>query len=817
MVTKTQEDAPLKKSSLPDIARANKGLSLLKLWKSTPVYYKNKARDDNVVIKSLKRKKTKGGLPAITATAVSMATKAPRRVHKCSVIGYDKENPTLSTQKKVLCSCDCFAGKTKVLTDKGWQTIYELAEPFQFGHFPISYNVNGKLVKGSAPFYKGKEPVWRVSLMSGFEPIVATKNQKFLVKTEDGRKVWRKLSNLNVGDKLIANSFQKEYDVDKESNEYKQAMFLGILLGDGHFPDLQLYGHKQELIDMLVDMDLVREVEDYSSRSRSGSRIHFSHRAIEILHRYKYKEKVFINFGNVNQFMGYLSGLINTDGTSYKGGNILIRGGEYLKEFYEYLVALGVSESRLYVERKAGVATNLGVSTKDLYALSIRPKGWAKIANYITLTSYHERRVNQTNGRPKRDREPWVAVTDIVYAGCQHVYDITVPEGNRFTANGVIVHNCESYTFTWEYANWTWGASKIIYSNGEPAVVKNPGNRPGLCIAKDSLVTTRTGEVKIQDIRAGDEVLTLKGYRKVLAAAKTGDRQVVEVQTRSGHAVLTTEEHPFLAFDSKFRWKKAIELEAGDIVFQKKAGNTSKSYSMDPEGVLVGLLIAEADRVDPASTEPKARQIFEQLFYEVLGGGTLARDNSEAQQELSEVRLPLEYLTRLADFRKSLIYGLWLRNGHIAQDLSYASYSTPSKLLARDVQSLLRSCGIYATIWKDDKVYHVRVPNSSIKEFRSCLKTYPTTKGMENLEHAKKKLKEQEAPVGVDNQQVSMLKMVLGKDVTAEVVESVTPKSVMPVYDLEVDRAHHFLANGFVVHNCKHLCKLVATIMENKL
>lgn len=479
-----------KKSGLPDPVRAAKGLSLTKLWRSTPAYFKNKARDDDVMLKSYRLTKTKGGMPAIVAKATSMAQRPPRRIHTCSVIGLDKDISQLSGQKRVLVSCDCFAGSTKVLTDKGWQTIYELVEPLQLGHFPINYNVNGKLVKGSAPFYKGKEPVWRVSLMSGFDPIVATKNQKFLVKTGDGRKVWRKLSNLNVGDKLIANSFLKEYEVDKESDEYKQAMFLGILLGDGHFPDLQLYGHKQELVDMLVDMDLVREVEDYSSRSRSGSRIHFSHRAVEILHRYKYKEKVFTNFGNVNQFMGYLSGLINTDGTSYKGGSVLIRGGDYLKEFYEYLVALGVNESRLYVERKAGVSTNLGVSTKDMYALSIKQKGWAKISDYITLTSYHERRVTQPKERPKRNREPWVAITDIVYAGRQHVYDITVPKGNRFTANGVIVHNCESYMFTWEYANWTWGASKILYSNGDPAVVKNPGNKPGVCKHLVELIQT---------------------------------------------------------------------------------------------------------------------------------------------------------------------------------------------------------------------------------------------------------------------------------------------------------------------------------------
>lgn len=40
---------------------------------------------------------------------------------------------------------------------------------------------------------------------------------------------------------------------------------------------------------------------------------------------------------------------------------------------------------------------------------------------------------------------------------------------------------CEDFTFTWEYALWTWGASHIKYCNGDPAVVRNPGNYPGMC------------------------------------------------------------------------------------------------------------------------------------------------------------------------------------------------------------------------------------------------------------------------------------------------------------------------------------------------
>lgn len=40
---------------------------------------------------------------------------------------------------------------------------------------------------------------------------------------------------------------------------------------------------------------------------------------------------------------------------------------------------------------------------------------------------------------------------------------------------------CEAFVFNFEYANATVGASRLIYSNGQPPVYTNPGLMPGLC------------------------------------------------------------------------------------------------------------------------------------------------------------------------------------------------------------------------------------------------------------------------------------------------------------------------------------------------
>jgi hypothetical protein len=100
------------KNVLPSVQRAAKGLSLKKVMKSTPPYYRQHAR--NIVIKKLNALAvTKGGLAAVTAVCVDGTKKLPTP-HKCSIIDLDRpESKThrtkikVSEAKRVLVSCDC--------------------------------------------------------------------------------------------------------------------------------------------------------------------------------------------------------------------------------------------------------------------------------------------------------------------------------------------------------------------------------------------------------------------------------------------------------------------------------------------------------------------------------------------------------------------------------------------------------------------------------------------------------------------------------------------------------------------------------------
>lgn len=89
---------------LPDQARAEKGMSLALILRKQPKYILNSAED--VVVRTLTPRTTKGGLPAFIGTARDLQTK-PMRVHKFQVIGLNKEKSRITSQKKIKVSCSC--------------------------------------------------------------------------------------------------------------------------------------------------------------------------------------------------------------------------------------------------------------------------------------------------------------------------------------------------------------------------------------------------------------------------------------------------------------------------------------------------------------------------------------------------------------------------------------------------------------------------------------------------------------------------------------------------------------------------------------
>lgn len=290
--------------------------------------------------------------------------------------------------------------------------------------------------------------------------------------------------------------------------------------------------------------------------------------------------------------------------------------------------------------------------------------------------------------------------------------------------------SCPDYIFAgWEWSNAQVGAADIIYGNGEPPDMKNPDHKVGLCVAKNTLVTTITGDKLVQDVSVEDLVLTLDGWKAVLAHQRTGKKEVLQVTTRRGTRIEITEDHKVLSFkNDKFGWYAVGDLDEGDLLVHltPPTQSSGRMLSINPEAVTAGILIAEADEFGYAPVEPKVRSIFEKNYKRVFGALPSYKNPRAAHIQLTDIdavssalgftykasgdqRLPKAFLTASLEFRSSLVYGLFLGDGNVSD--TDASYGSSSHKLAKDVKQLLRTLGVYSAIRKNgtSKLWHVRV------------------------------------------------------------------------------------------------------------
>lgn len=78
------------------------------------------------------------------------------------------------------------------------------------------------------------------------------------------------------------------------------------------------------------------------------------------------------------------------------------------------------------------------------------------------------------------------------------------------------------------------------------------------CFKGDTLVATSQGDKRIDEIKAGDLVLTRKGFKKVTHAWCNGEKDCIELTMNNGNHIVCTPEHRFITAQNE-------EIEAKDI------------------------------------------------------------------------------------------------------------------------------------------------------------------------------------------------------------------------------------------------------------
>lgn len=423
--------------SLPETSLTKRGMTLRKLLRSTPPYFINKSK--NVQIVNYAKKQTANGRPVVHAKVVTrdpMMLGKVKRIHECFVIGIDPVDDTIpiNRQKKVLVQCSCLSGYSSVNTyDKGMQLIKDIAAPL--GSKYMNYIVDGEIRQGTAPFVKGLQNTYNVQLSNG-RVLKVTDDHRLL----DSNDSWTVLKSMTK--------------------------------------DTKLKRPKSELRSVRIDSDafiagyvysMVINTKNVTSGGRAVINPKSTHIQVNrILHVEKSKGSSYLVSPNLlNNFSSYskeeraefLSGFLN--------GSVECSG--YIFDSVKFSCP---AESRSFI---TGLMFEAGLNAfevcfsgiRDEYSL-YRMEGLDDVI--LTLAD-----------ASTLDEAPPISVKSVSFNKREMVYDIFIEDVHRFEAEGIIAHNCENFVYVFEYANAAHGASKLIYSNGQPPNFTNPALLAGCC------------------------------------------------------------------------------------------------------------------------------------------------------------------------------------------------------------------------------------------------------------------------------------------------------------------------------------------------
>ena len=187
---------------------------------------------------------------------------------------------------------------------------------------------------------------------------------------------------------------------------------------------------------------------------------------------------------------------------------------------------------------------------------------------------------------------------------------ILVPENEVWWLTFAIFGDAPSSSFTVKYrALNTRMVTKYEYAIEIPEILYHEGwiGEP-LCCPPDTLVMTRRGEVPINKIGVGDEVLTGKGRFKPVSRiiSRYYDGKLVSIRPYFCDPIRLTPEHPVYVFrNSNFLWVPAAEVLPGDYVVVPPART-----QLLPKEVLVADKEYALVRVESVSTEHYRGEVF---------------------------------------------------------------------------------------------------------------------------------------------------------------------------------------------------------------
>ena len=319
------------------------------------------------------------------------------------------------------------------------------------------------------------------------------------------------------------------------------------------------------------------------------------------------------------------------------------------------------------------------------------------------------------------------------------------------------------------------------------------------CVQGDVLIDTLRGKVKIKNIKEGEYVLTRKGYKKVLHKACKGVKMVQDFNkglvATPDHVAITPEGEIELCKAKQFyclkeqcteslkeerkALLKLLKLKKLLLKVENTTGTQQDAYSADITSI----------QIKEHCIEIYTRNILEKYGKEIIS-------IIKTESMITDLKILKKFLVKLMQKNislKKLVSILKL------QEKDWLNIIYQQKVDSNMVKFL-------ETLGKKENTLvqlFAWIVVNSLKQKSELLKDVKNVKGsgiFTEKENAIKVLKE--LVLFVENilqervqQNIVKSTKVIGKDLTGK-------ERLSKVYDIEVEDAHEFYANGILVHNC---------------
>lgn len=519
----------------------------------------------------------------------------------------------------------CFAKDTLILTDNGYQKIYDLYnQQCQFNTIVdkridkdnVNLNNIGTDVKKCTNVHltQTHADIYEVTTEHGL--VLQTTNNHTYCTTE-GRK---QLKDIEIGEKLLLQSGRGGFG---KIGDYKTGLLLGLLVGDGTLPNYNgkistriiLWG--EDIIDKETINEYHDEIVGHSKNKfidRMQGDIPFT--SLESVSLAKYFESLGINLstikyevptavlqGSAEMMRGYLHGLIYTDGSVPMCNNVhdkISSVAIYLSQHKPKLLGqiqlillnfgivsriyqLGKDEKYNTEDGKCEILLPNGRGGTALYRcnrpyeLIINRPNMVKLEKEIGLFGRKAKNLKEildTRGRECYKPERYISkIISIKYIKTEDVYCFTEPETNSTIANGLAVGQCAEIGL---YPKTKDGRSGVQFCN---LTTKNASK----CKTKEDFLMACKASAILGTIQAGYTNFTYLSPES---------KEITEREALIGCSMTGVMENPEIILDPKIQREgaeliKQINAEVAAIIGINPA---ARCTTLKPEGTTSCLL-----------------------------------------------------------------------------------------------------------------------------------------------------------------------------------------------------------------------------------